>query len=130
MADILVLEDDDLLARQIRTALQAEGHRVTVFRSAVPALKHFEEFHVDLVVADLFIKQGDAYIQEGGIKLTSVIRQIHQRDTPVIAISGSFSSENGEYAASSAITVGANATLAKPFHPDELTALVKTFLKT
>lgn len=129
MADILILEDEVDLAKQISVQLQQEGHNVHVFNSALAAISHIDENNIDLVIADLFIRSGDKYVADGGIMLISYVRQMTNRQIPAIAISGSFLKPHGEHARTSATTVGATASLAKPFHPDELSALVQEQLK-
>lgn len=128
MAQILLLEDDAALSWQIRSMLELEGHEVSCFKSAATALCHFEQNPVDLVITDLFIQRDGKYVQDGGISLISNIRQIKQSPIPVIAISGSFGQMHAEGARSTATTVGASALLAKPFHPDELSDLVRDHL--
>lgn len=128
MAAIVLLEDDERLAKQISVSLAQVGHEVTMFDAATPALAHCENHAVDLIIADLFIKKGGAYIQDAGIRLMSSLRQVTGSDLPMIAISGSFSDIHGEAALGSAIAVGATETLAKPFHPDELIELVESLL--
>lgn len=129
MTDILVLEDDELLSKQISWQLANAGYDVVTFRDARPALAHLEEHNVDLVIADLFIKSEGKFASEGGLTVISHLRQIERRETPVIAISGSFDGAHGEHARSSAETLGATANLAKPFHPDALLKLVQDQLK-
>lgn len=129
MGKVLLLEDDTVLARQITYDLAGEGHTVTTFAAATDALKHLEKNDVDIVIADIFIQQDGEYVPDGGIRLISTIRQLQARDTPVIAISGSFEALHGDHIAETAKTVGATATLAKPFHPDELLKLVHEQVK-
>lgn len=125
MALILLLEDDDVLARQIKAFLELDGHEVQVFQYATDAIAFLDMHPVNLIIADLFIRVDGKYVQDGGIKLISYTRQIAARKIPIIAISGAFNAAHGAYASSSSITVGATANLAKPFHPDELSHLVK-----
>jgi DNA-binding response OmpR family regulator len=129
MAQILLLEDDAQLARQIQTLLGMDGHHVETFGNASDALFYFKESKVDLVIADLFIRVEGKLVPDGGILLISNIRQLQGKTTPVIAISGSFAEDMAEYTAGTAMTVGANVTIAKPFHPDKLTATVERLLK-
>ena len=129
MAAILLLEDDLTLAEQIKAVLKSDGHTVAAFSTAKAALDYLDENDVECIIADLFIRVDGSFVQDGGITLISNVRQIQGRDIPVIAISGAFQNPNGEFASSSAITVGASANLAKPFHPDDLSSLVAQQLR-
>lgn len=129
MARLLVLEDDETLVQQIKTYLEMDGHKVLPFSTATAALDFLATNVVDLIIADLFIRVEGEMTQDGGIKLISHVRQVDGKDIPVIAISGSFRESHGEFASSTAITVGATANLAKPFHPLELSKLVDLQLK-
>ena len=129
MAKILLLEDDEQLAGQIKAMLKLEGHDIDVFTTATDAVNHLKDNDVDCVIADLFIRVDGALVPDGGLKLISHLRQIQGRDLPIIAISGSFRGPNSIHTSGSAVTVGATANLAKPFHPDELTTLVNAQIK-
>lgn len=134
MADIVLLEDDLILADQLAEILEGEGHAVISFSAVAPALAYFEAHAVDLVIADIFIHAGPQKEAEGGVTLISKIKQIYGRRTPVLAISGAFYANGGTHDTSTimretAMTVGASAILAKPFTPEDLIARVEKLLK-
>jgi len=128
MAQIVLLEDDQDLAKQIMMGLNLDGHDVTVFDEVAPALRFFEANEVDLVIADLFIRQNGQIAKEGGLTLMSGIRQQLKASVPIIAISGSFNSFSQNEMKQSAKTVGATYLLAKPFHPDALSRMIEHLL--
>ena len=129
MGRILILEDDVNLGPLLKVSLEDEGHSVSLQSTATAALAYASENDVDLVIADILIKVGGALVQDGGIKLISRLKQIEARRMPVIAISGAFGNERGgQEITSTAFTVGADATLAKPFAPDDLIVLVNRLL--
>lgn len=128
MAKVLLLEDDMEFAELVVDTLLEEGHQVEVFVSATDALAAMASDDFDIIVADVFVKVDGRYVKDGGIILTSRVKQIQQKDIPVIAISGSFANPNGGPAANTIKTVGANALLAKPFHPEELLNLIYELL--
>ncbi|MCY4333946.1 MAG: response regulator [Litoreibacter sp.] len=130
MAKILLLEDDAVLAGQLKTMLTRGGHDTALFEDATSAIQHIEQEQVDIVIADLFITKNGKFVPDGGIMLNSNIRQLRGASIPVIAISGSFSEMHGTHATTTAKTVGATAILAKPFHPDALLQMVSTQLET
>lgn len=128
LASIVILEDDSDFADLLQVSLTSEGHIVEVFDTASDAIEHIKVYDADLVIVDMFIHVDGKIIPDGGIKLTSQLKQTLNHPAPVIAISGSFSGGGGLHAKTSAATVGAKAVLAKPFQPSELIALVNKFL--
>ncbi|MEM8802998.1 MAG: response regulator [Pseudomonadota bacterium] len=134
MAEILLLEDEEDFANNLKQIMESEAHSVAHFREVTAALEHFELVDVDLVVADLFIKKDGQFERQGGLTLISTIRKIMGRDTPIIAMSGGFSSDfhrspqMAMTAVESSKVVGANIALAKPFHPQELLDRIEELL--
>lgn len=134
MADILLLEDEQDFATNLKLILESEDHSVAHFQDVLPAQNHFENKKVDLVIADLFIKKNEQFERRGGLTLISSIRKIIGSDVPIIAISGGFSAtwhkspQMAMTAVESSKVVGASAALAKPFHPEELLALIDELL--
>lgn len=128
MAHILILEDDTTLSAQMTELLRLEGYEVSAFASTGEALSFLKEHNVDLLVVDLFIKDRLGKLVYGGISLISQTRQIMRIKAPILAISGTFNSDIKLEAMQTSETVGANRMLAKPFHPDELTAIIGEML--
>ncbi len=124
---ILILEDDAEFGPLLQMSLEDAGYEVSLHTNATNALSYLESENVDLIIADLMIKQEGVFIQDGGIKLISTLKQIRHHPAPIIAISGSFVQDQYQ-AISTAMTVGADKTLAKPIHPDDLIALIETYL--
>lgn len=132
MAHILLLEDEFVLANSYKEILEKKGHEVVTFGRGEKAKEYFEAEKVDLIIADLFIKEGDQFEKFGGITLISWIKQLQGSDVPIIAISAAFGSgstvDHATMARGTAITVGATVTLPKPFADRELTDLVDEVL--
>ncbi len=124
---ILILEDDLEFGPLLQESLQLEGYSVSLYTLASRAIAHLDENDADLVITDLLIRDGDNYVQDGGIKLISEIKQIRSLNVPVIAISGSFRKDQ-YYAMSTAMTVGADKTIAKPVDPKELLAIMRCYI--
>lgn len=134
MAEILLLEDEPILGDQLKDILELDGHSVAFFVSVAPAVEHFESNPVDLVIADIFIKNDGEFEAKGGMTLITKIRQTLGSSVPIIAISGSFVSDTNESLSRARITstsktLGANETLAKPFEPGDLLLLVSRVLR-
>ncbi|WP_082700915.1 response regulator [Erythrobacter sp. YT30] len=124
---IMILEDDPDFGPLLQMSLEDAGYRVSLHTDATSALEFIDDNDVDLVISDLLIKQDGKFVQDGGIKLISALKQVRHHPAPVIAISGSFVQDQ-YHAISTAMTVGADRTLAKPVGPDELIDLIKTYL--
>ena len=103
---LLVVEDDALVRDVVQASLTRAGYRVGDQRP-------------DLILTDLFMPNCD------GIELLRS-GQLSRADAPVIAMSGGYAGID-MLAASQAL--GATATIAKPFMPSELLALVERTLR-
>jgi DNA-binding response OmpR family regulator len=117
---LLLIDDDadysDALGMQLRRA----GHVVVCAASCDEALDILEDGHdIDAVLVDIFMPEVD------GFETIHALRHagIH---APVIAISGGGSKKIDEVL-HWATSLGADASLAKPFPPDRLMMLVDTF---
>lgn len=125
---IAILEDDADFGPLLKEMLEDEGYIVSLHTNAISALAFIDNNPVDLVISDLFIKEDGQLSEQGGLTLISKIKQIMHHPAPVIAISGSFANDK-ICAVSSATTLGADHTLAKPIDPNELIRLVQHYLR-
>lgn len=129
MAKLVLLEDDAEFVELLYEALTADGHEVIAFDRGTDAAEHVMNNDADLVICDMFIKDGDEMIADGGIKLISKLKQVEDIRIPVLAISGSFSDmDTGYYLKTAAKTVGADDILSKPFEHEELRARIDGLL--
>jgi DNA-binding response OmpR family regulator len=121
MALILVIDDDDALRRVIQRTLRAKHHRVIEAANGVEGMRLVDEQKPDAVITDILMPQKE------GIE---TIREIRERapGVKIIAISGGGTSHNLMFL-DVARAFGADAALAKPFRPNELTAAVDEVLK-
>jgi len=121
MALILVIDDDDALRRVILRTLEAKKHRMIEAPNGVEGMKMLEEHKPDAVITDILMPQKE------GIE---TIREIRERapGVKIIAISGGGMSHNLMFL-DVARAFGADAALAKPFRPNELTTVVEQVLK-
>ena len=112
MAQILLVDDELLVRKTIRTMLKGAGHDVIEAGDGNEASKIFRERNPDLIIIDLIMRDKDG--------LTTIIEMLDLRpDTKIIAISGGLRADGSsflEYAES----IGANMVLAKPFTSSEL----------
>ena len=119
MARILVIDDDALLRRAIRVALEAAGYEVIEAGDGDAALHVYREQGADLLLVDLFIPEPD------GLEVIRTVRA-EVPGAKIIAMSGGGSLKLDLLAAAAAF--GASRTLWKPFVPDVLLAAVRELL--
>jgi DNA-binding response OmpR family regulator len=121
MALILVIDDDEAMRRVILRTLGAKKHRVIEAPNGIDAMKLVEDHKPDAVISDILMPHKE------GIE---TIREIRERapGVKIIAISGGGISHNLMFL-DVARAFGADAVLAKPFRPNELTAVVEQVLR-
>lgn len=114
--NILIVEDDKLLAWDLRKTLEEAGYRtVNVAKNINGALDILDEEHPDLVFLDLFLEEG-----RDGIE---VAREILKRRTiPIIVLTGNM--DNVTYERVKKVFLPA-AYLTKPFNPADIPRLVE-----
>ncbi len=116
---ILIVEDEEHLAKGIKYNLEAEGYRVTAVGNG-PAALRFVEKHpkVDLIILDLMLPGMSGYavcesLREAG------------RNMPVLILSARTLAEDR----ARGFDVGANQYMMKPFDLDEFVSRVKNLLR-
>lgn len=120
MARILIVDDDDAVLATMRKTLERAGHSVTVASNGEDGLRLFRASPVDLVITDLYMPEKE------GIETIQDIRAEYPKAL-ILAVSGATTS-SGEGPLVDAELFGANASLAKPFSPDELQRKVEQLL--
>jgi DNA-binding response OmpR family regulator len=113
--------DDDLQVLEVvGEMLRLEGFDVDVARNGREALEQFRERRFDLVITDLIMPDKE------GLETIAELRSF-DTDVPIIAMSGGGRIGPTDYL-ETAVYIGANATLAKPFARRELIATVTRLL--
>jgi len=121
MAKILIIEDDQDIARLIGMKLKARGHELALAGDAVTATTTARREHPDVILLDLGLPGGD------GLLVLNRLREMAAFAlTPVIVISGRDPAALRE----SVFKAGAVAYLAKPLDTEELVAEVERALGT
>ncbi|MDZ7619480.1 MAG: response regulator transcription factor [Patescibacteria group bacterium] len=123
MADqphIIVVEDEEHLAKGIMFNLLAEGYRVTTFGDGPAALRFIEARpdDIDLVVLDLMLPGMSGY------SVCEALRAA-ERDMPVLILSARTLAEDR----ARGFDVGANQYLTKPFDLEEFLSRVRNLLR-
>ena len=116
MALILVVDDEPLMRRTLRTALERAGHQVEEAQDGNEGLRLFREHKPDLVLTDIVMPDRE------GVETIQAMRALDP-EMPIVAMSGG-GSVGPELFLDLAQRLGATRTIAKPIRNAELTALV------
>jgi len=117
LANILVVDDEDIVCQSCRRVLTAEGHQVSTALTGTEALAKISSENFDVALVDLRIPGS------GGLHLLRVMRRASPQ-TEVVVITGYPSLEN----AKGAIQFGAYDYVTKPLAPHTLRAVVSQVL--
>jgi two-component system OmpR family response regulator len=112
---ILVVEDDNLLATQYRSALAYAGFDVDIAADGLSALETIDQAHPDLVVTELRMPEigAEAILSEAAATP-------HTSHIPFIVLTGAESMLPG---------LRASAVMQKPCAPSDLVAMVERHLQ-
>lgn len=121
MAQILLVDDEPMLRRTLRTMLEKAGHAVTEAADGQQALMMFTAARPDLVLTDIVMPNREGVETIGEMRLRDA-------SVPIIAMSGGGSSTNGELFLSLAHHLGASQTLSKPIRQAALLEAVDACL--
>jgi len=111
---ILVLDDEPIVGKRLKTALEKNGHEVEVFEDSRLALRRLDERDFDVIVTDVRMEEVD------GIQVLEHVLERSAR-TKVIVITGYATVE----VAREALAKGAFDFIAKPFKPDDLRQVIQ-----
>lgn len=120
MTTILVVDDHKTLRYVMRRILQLDGHDVLIAENGWEALEILREQRVDAVVSDIHMPD------IGGLEFIRRLNHLGD-ETPVVVVTGGGWSSPGRLL-EKATSVGAAATLAKPFGAHELMDAVQGVL--
>ena len=118
MAYILVIDDDPDTREVLQSTLESAGHEVTLCSDGNQGVQQYRSKQADLVITDLYMPGQE------GLETIKQLR-IEFPDVRIVAISGK---PSGGPMLSVAQRLGAAATLAKPFLPEELLKAVEQAL--
>ena len=106
MANILLVDDEQLVVDTLRAAMQSKGHTVETACNGVQGMLKFSAGSFDLVITDIIMPDKE------GIGMMLEMRR-ETPDVKIIAISGGGRTGNIEFLKMAA-KLGASATLKKP----------------
>jgi len=116
-ARLLVVDDEPAMVRTLRTNLRGHGFQVETAETASEAKASYDRRPPDLVVLDINLPDGDGF---------EIVRHIRERSgTPIIVLSA----RGGERDKVSALDLGADDYMTKPFGIDELLARIRVALR-
>jgi two-component system, OmpR family, response regulator len=115
---ILVVEDEEKIARVLELELEYEGYKVTKVIDGLDALEAYRTGSWDLILLDVMLP---------GISGIELLRRIRKNDlhTPVILLTAKNSVEDKV----SGLDLGANDYITKPFQIEELLARIRAALR-
>lgn len=116
-AKILLIEDDENITDFMTVVLEKADYQLTIAENGMAALTAFQTENFDLVLLDLGLPDID------GIELLKIIRK--RMILPVIIISA----RNNETEKVTALDLGADDYVIKPFGTNELMARIRTALR-
>jgi DNA-binding response OmpR family regulator len=120
LANILVIEDDDIVARTIERSLRGEEFRVNLASSGVEGLKAARRNRPDLIILDVIMPGMDGFAVCREIRADPVLTHI-----PVLFLTAKIKDEDKI----TGFNVGADDYLCKPFNIDELILRVRAILR-
>jgi two-component system KDP operon response regulator KdpE len=116
-ARILLVDDEVSIQRAVAPLMRSRGYEVDVVGTGADALTHLEQRPPDLIVLDLGLPD---------IEGAEVCRRIRSISTvPIIVLSA----RGGESDKVSALDLGADDYVTKPFSPEELLARIRVALR-
>ncbi|MCC6544620.1 MAG: sigma-54-dependent Fis family transcriptional regulator [Nitrospirae bacterium] len=118
MATILVVEDNESMARMLCQTLSADEYKVILCTDTPQGVDKIQNEYIDLVLTDLRLPSGT------GIDILSLVRE-QSPFTPVILMTAFGKIED----AVRAVKEGAYDFITKPFDPDHLLLLIKRALE-
>ena len=117
MPKVLLVEDDEQLAKFLLRFLNSEGYQTDYANGQKDALRLFEENVYDCILLDISLKDGNGYSVCAAIK--------SQNDTPIIFITASAD----EACTVAGFEIGADDYIGKPFGTRELLARLKKVMR-
>ena len=119
-ANILVVEDDDIVALTIERCLRRENYRVTLANSGLDGLQQARRHKPELVILDVIMPGMDGYAVCREMRADPILS-----DVPILFLTAKTKPEDRI----TGFNVGADDYLGKPFNLDELTLRVRAILR-
>ena len=119
-AHILVIEDDDIVARTIERSLRGEEFRITLTNSGVEGLKAARRRPPDMVILDIIMPGMDGYTVCREMRADPLLVEV-----PILFLTAKIKDEDKI----AGFNAGADDYLCKPFNIDELILRMRAVLR-
>jgi two-component system alkaline phosphatase synthesis response regulator PhoP/two-component system response regulator RpaA len=119
-ANILVIEDDEIVARTIERSLRGNEFRVSLASSGVEGLKSARRRPPDLVILDIIMPGMDGYTVCREMRNDPILEEV-----PILFLTAKAKDEDKI----AGFKAGADDYLSKPFNIDELVLRVRAILR-
>jgi DNA-binding response OmpR family regulator len=119
-ANILLIEDDEIVARTIERSLRGKEFHLTKAKTGVEGLKMCRHSPPDLVLLDVIMPGMDGYAVCREIRADPLLKNL-----PVILLTGKIKDEDRI----SGFNAGADDYICKPFNIDELILRIRAVLR-
>lgn len=117
---ILIIEDDDIVARTIERCLRGGDYRVMLANSGVDGLQAARRDVPDLVILDVIMPGMDGYTVCKEMRKDSLLSEV-----PILFLTAKTKDDDKI----TGLTAGADDYLGKPFNVDELLLRIKAILR-
>lgn len=121
LADILIVDDQEIILKLLEETLRSENYAVRVAFNGLDALDEVQKQKPDLIITDMLMPKMNGNDMVAKLKESADTRLI-----PVIMLTGLFDFENKVRA----LEIGVDDFLGKPFNRIELITKVRALLKT
>jgi len=118
--NLLVIEDDDIVARTIERSLRGNEFRITIANSGVEGLKIARRQSTDLVILDIIMPGMDGYAECREMRADPLLANL-----PVLFLTAKAKDEDKIMG----FLAGADDYLLKPFNVDELILRIRAILR-
>ena len=116
---LLVVDDEEITGKRLRTALEKAGYVVEVLQSGRAAIERLQEQEFDIVITDIRMDDVD------GLDVLEAVQK-HSSRTKTILITGYATAE----VARGALAKGAFDLIAKPFKPKDLQQVIERAVRS
>lgn len=118
MLNVLIVEDDSLIAELERDFLEPNNYVVRIAENGEEALKIMEEFKIDAILLDVMLPGDDGF---------SLCRKMREKtDAPILFVTA----RKEEVDKIRGLGLGADDYIVKPFSPTELVARLRAHIST
>ncbi len=114
---ILVVDDEEDVAKVLKVRLKATGYHVVLAFDSVQAFTMANKERPDLIILDIMIPGGGGFVVAERLKQSTATHHI-----PIIILTGISGGEERAY------KVGASGYVMKPYHPEKLLETINNAL--